>query len=312
MLQELSIRLSNIIQQKRLKEKLEQDLLYVETELQDKYPYFISLTSQLEKEKIDVAKLESISLTSLFYSALGSRDQQLEKERQELLSAQLLYQQNKKLIEFLVQEKSKLSTRLEKLTGIDAEYELALSEKESAIQQSSHTVSKELLELSEPLANLNSEVQEITEALTAGNGVILELDEAIKSLDNAGNWGVWDMLGGGFISDMIKHSHIDAARNNVNNSQTKISQFQRELADVQKNAEVQIDIGELASFADFFLDGLIFDWVVQSKIENSLSQARSAKTIITQTIKELEKLKMIARNKRDKLQEKRAFIIEHS
>jgi len=110
MLQELSERLSIIIEQKRLKEKLEQDFLAVETELRDQLPRLYTLSSQLEKEKIDVEKLENVSLTYLFYSVLGSREQQLEKERQELLSIQLLYRQVKNQVEYLDQEKSRLLT----------------------------------------------------------------------------------------------------------------------------------------------------------------------------------------------------------
>ncbi len=312
MLQKLSERLSRIIEQKRLKEKLGQDFRAVETELLDKSTRLASLGIQLDKEKIDVEKLERISLTSLFYSVLGSREQQLEKERQELLSAQLLYQQNKNQLEYLEREKSRLSYQLENLVGTDSEYELLLSEKEIFIQQSNQIIAKELFEISEKLANLNSEIREITEAITAGNSVIVDLDQAITSLESAEGWGIWDMLGGGFITDMIKHSHIDDARNSVNNAQNKIGQFKRELADVQKNTEVQINIGELASFADFFFDGLIFDWIVQSKIEDSLAQSDKAKGTIAQTIKELQALKKSTQNEFNDMQEKRVFLIERT
>jgi DNA repair exonuclease SbcCD ATPase subunit len=312
MLQELSERLSRIIEQKRLREKLEQDFRAVETELQDHLPRLDALTAQLDKEKIDVEKLENVSLIYLFYSVLGSREQQLEKERQELLSVQLLYRQVKNQVRYLEQEKSRLSNQLEKLAGTDSEYELLLSEKEKFIQQSNQIIAIKLFEISEKLANLNSELREITEAITAGNSVIVDLDQAINSLGSAEGWGIWDMLGGGFITNMIKHSHIDDARNSVTNAQKKISQFKRELADVKKSTEVQINIGKLESFADFFFDGLIFDWIVQSKIEDSLEKSNKAKSIIAQTIKELEMLKESTQSKFDDIQEKRVLLIERA
>lgn len=311
MFQDLSERLSKAIEQRRLKEKLERDIRAVETELRDELPRLDALIAQLDKEKIDVEKLENISLIYLFYSVLGSREQQLEKERQELLSVQLRFRQVNNQVGYLEQEKSRLSNQLERLAGTDSEYESLLSEKEKFIQQSNQMVAKKLLAISEKLANLNSELQEITEAITAGNNVIVDLERTIKSLGSAEGWGIWDMLGGGFITDMIKHSHIDDARNSVTNAQKKISQFKRELADVQKNAEIQINIGELASFADFFFDGLIFDWIVQSKIEDSLAQSNKAKNIIAQTIKELETLKQSTQNEFNDMQEKRVILIEH-
>lgn len=312
MLQELSERLSAIIEQKRLKNKLEQDFRAVETELRDQLSRLNTLSSQLEKEKIDVEKLENVSLIYLFYSVLGSREQQLEKERQELLSIQLLYRQVKNQVEYLRQEKSGLQNQVEKLAGIDSKYKFLLSEKEKLIQQSNQIIAKELFEISEKLANLNSALREITEAMLAGNSVMVDLDQAIRSLGSAENWGIWDMLGGGLITDTIKHSHIDDARNNINNALNKISQFKRELADVQESTEIQINIGELAYFADFFFDGLIFDWIIQSKIEDSLAQSNKARDTISRTIKKLETLKKSTQNEINDVQKKRIALIEQT
>jgi len=119
-------------------------------------------------------------------------------------------------------------------------------------------------------------------------------------------------LGGEFLATAIKHSKIDDARKGINDVQTKMSQFTRELADVRKSVELQIDITELASFADFFIDGLIVDWIVQSKIVDSLEQSKKAKDIIVQAVKELEGLKEITKIKNSNLQEKRALIIENT
>ena len=85
MTQELNQRLTRVIEQRRLKEKLEHDLRAVEEELQSEFPKLESLSLKLEEEKVDVEKLEQTSLTGLLFSVLGTREQQLEKERQELL-----------------------------------------------------------------------------------------------------------------------------------------------------------------------------------------------------------------------------------
>ena len=44
-------------------------------------------------------------------------------------------------------------------------------------------------------------------------------DNALKNLNSAEGWGTWDLLGGGLISDLAKHSHIDDAKNDVANAQ---------------------------------------------------------------------------------------------
>jgi DNA repair exonuclease SbcCD ATPase subunit len=262
MLEELSARLSKALERKRLKGKLERDLRAVESELRDKSPRLASLSAQLEKERVDVEKLERTSLTTLFYSVLGGREEQLEKERQELLAAQLSYQQTRHQVAYLERERDRLLEQLDRLADAEAEYESLLAEKERLLRQSDQAVAGELIGISEQIAGLNAEMREITEALNAGHGVISGVDRVIEALESATHWGTWDLLGGGIIATAIKHSRVDDARDAIYDVQVKMSQLTRELADVRESGGLQIDITELETFADYFIDGLIFDWIV--------------------------------------------------
>ncbi len=304
MLPEFSARLSKIIGQQRLKKKLEQDLLAVEAELQESAPRLAMLGAQLDKEKIDVQKLEHTSLTGLFYAVLGSREEQLEKERQELLSVQLQYQQMKHQVEYLEQEQIFLNGQLENLGDVEAKYDSLLFEKEAFLRGSNQAVASQLIEYAEQSANLASEVKELSEAIQAGREVSSSLEQVLNSLESAKGWGTWDMLGGGIISTAVKHSRIDDARQGIHDVQAKMSQFKRELADVRERIELMIDIGEFETFADYFFDGLIVDWIIQSKISKSLERAQNAQDVITQAIEELEHLKQNTQKGLNDLQEK--------
>ena len=44
------------------------------------------------------------------------------------------------------------------------------------------------------------------------------LDSVLSSLESAEGWGTWDLLGGGLISDLAKHSHIDDAKVEAENN----------------------------------------------------------------------------------------------
>lgn len=312
MLQDLNKRLTKIIEQKRLKKKLEQDLLAVEKELGEESTRLEALSTHLKKEQVDLDALEHISLTSLFHSVLGSREQQLEKERQELLSAQLQFQRMKHQVEYLEQEHNSLLNHLDQLKNVDLEYESLLTDKERFLRQSDEPVAGKLIEISEKIAHLVAEEKEISEAISAGNDVISSLEQVNKSLESAEGWGTWDLLGGGLIATAVKHSRIDDARKGIHDVQTKMSQFKRELADVQNSIQLQIDIGDLEYFADFFLDGLIVDWIVQSKIVGSLEQSKGAKDVISQSVEELEAAKRMTRSEINALQEERAQLIERT
>ena len=74
------------------------------------------------------------------------------------------------------------------------------------------------------------------------------------------------------LSSAIKHSHIDRAKTAVYQAQHQLQRFQAELGDIQLDAELNANFSELISFADFFFDSLIFDWIVQSRIDSSLKR----------------------------------------
>ena len=138
------------------------------------------------------------------------------------------------------------------------------------------------------------------------------LNVVINSLESAEGWGTWDMLGGGFLSTAIKHSRIDDARDAVEDVQAKMSRFTRELADVRRSTEIKIEIDDLDIFADYFFDGLIMDWIVQSKIRNSLEQSMLAQKRIAKAVEELEKLRVEVQSQAQRLNEQRASLIEQS
>lgn len=118
--------------------------------------------------------------------------------------------------------------------------------------------------------------QEIHEAINAADDALIALHNAQDSLEGAGNWGIWDMLGGGFFSTMLKHSKIDQAQQELEEARSALRRFRRELADLDRSAEIDLDMGDFLRFADFFFDGFIADWMVQSKIRKGQQQVRQA------------------------------------
>jgi DNA repair exonuclease SbcCD ATPase subunit len=312
MLRDISDRLTQAIERKRLKAKLERNLKQVESDLEAKSTLLNTLERQLQKEQVDVERLERLSLTGLFYSVLGSRDQQVDKERQEMLAAQLKYQQAKRTVDALRADQAHLQQQLGELRGVEDEYTALLARKENLLRESNSQVAAELMRLAEQVANRGAEQREIDEAIAAAQGVQASLEQVIDSLQSAEGWGTWDMLGGGLLSTAVKHARIDDARDAVQDVQAGMDRFTRELADVQRSTDLKIEISGLDIFADYFFDGLIVDWIVQSKIGQSLDQARRAQERITQAADDLRRLRNEVENHVKRLRAQRAALIEQS
>ncbi len=123
---------------------------------------------------------------------------------------------------------------------------------------------------------MNSYSKEINEAIVAADRALFCLNNANNYLSSAGNWGILDILGGGFISTIAKHSKIDDAKTELENAKYAIQVLKKELQDVNAIVDINIDTGNFLTFADFFFDGFVADWLVQSKIRDAQSQVEQA------------------------------------
>lgn len=118
--------------------------------------------------------------------------------------------------------------------------------------------------------------KEKREAADAGNRALRSLKAAQENLDSAKNWGIWDMLGGGFLSTMAKQSKMDRAKENLAKARSDLKNFSRELQDVNMACHLDIETGDFLSFADWFFDGFVVDWIVQDRINQASRQVEEA------------------------------------
>lgn len=65
--------------------------------------------------------------------------------------------------------------------------------------------------------------------------------------------------------------------------------FQKELKDVNVPLDLRIEVGSFLSFADFFFDGFVADYLVQSKISEAKSQISDAIFRVEQILRELKR-----------------------
>ena len=118
--------------------------------------------------------------------------------------------------------------------------------------------------------------KEKREAVEAGKRALRSLREAEEQLNSAKNWGIWDMFGGSFLSTMAKHSKMDRAKQNMEQAKYDLRNFSRELRDVNIACHLDIETGDFISFADWFFDNLLVDWMVQDRIHQASRQVADA------------------------------------
>ena len=127
-------------------------------------------------------------------------------------------------------------------------------------------------------------MNEVREARAAGIKALNSLRRAQKQLDSARNWGLFDMLGGGTLTSLIKHSKIDSARQYISAAEYDLQVFQRELSDVRLP---NVNIDGFLTFADFFFDGLFADYLVQRRINDARQQLENACSQVEAILRQL-------------------------
>lgn len=131
--------------------------------------------------------------------------------------------------------------------------------------------------------------REMKEALDAGERALSSLRKAQEKLNSAGNWGLFDMFGGGLFSTIMKRSKMDDAQQLMEAAKTDLKRFQRELKDVNIPLDLRMEVGSFLSFADFFFDGFVADYLVQSKISEAKEQVSDTIVRVEQILNELKR-----------------------
>src|SRR5574344_450276 len=128
---------------------------------------------------------------------------------------------------------------------------------------------------------MENSLKEINDARSIVDQLLPLLDQAEGKFKSARNWGVVDLLGGGFLTDLIKHSQINSASNIMNEISNLLTNLQRELRDISIPTNYRMSLGGFSTFADFVFDGTLADAWMESKIVSSLDQVRQLKQRIT-------------------------------
>lgn len=310
MLSELNIQLTEIREKLLRRKKLEKDLSTIKSQIDFEETNKKSLSIILDKELADVEKLEELSLTSLFHSILGSKKNQLEKERQEYLRAKLNYEECNEGLEVLRADSRKLQNEIDKFGNLEDEYQIIFKQKEAVILNENDETTAKLFDLSEQFLAKDARLRELKEAMEAGESVLSAIRKILTSLNSAKDWGTLDMIGGGMISTAVKHSHINDSQMYINQAQQAVRRLERELKDVEIQVNISAEIGDFLTFADYLFDSLITDWLVQDKIKTSINRTLQLQKVINNIIRDLKNTSFELKKEQKTITETRLSLIE--
>lgn len=274
----------NVLKEKiRIHNKLSSELKDLEQRETRKEQSQIESKEILDKEEKEFNDINELSITSIFYSLIGKKEEKLEKERREFLLAKLNFDTLKEEIDLIVQRKKEILNDIIDIEDISNEYNELLKDKEQFLISLNNSRSNEIQVVKDKISNVEFQKKEINQAIGATVPVLEKLEKIYSKLNSAENWGTFDLLGSGLLATAMKHSKIDDAKSLISKTQFDIDNLINELNDVDSNFNIRntINIDGFYTFSDYFFDGLIFDFIVQEKISKSKNHIKLVKTNVS-------------------------------
>lgn len=118
---------------------------------------------------------------------------------------------------------------------------------------------------------------QIQNALQTVNCLVPLVEDAERHFKSARNWSFLDVLGGGFLTDLVKYHKLNKASDSMNEINYLMQKLSRELGSLEIPNDYRMQLGGFLTFADFFFDGVFVDAYMTSKIMNSLDEVQKLK-----------------------------------
>lgn len=169
------------------------------------------------------------------------------------------------------------------------DYERLIGEKRIALSYAFDNAGRRYQDYVDELTKENQYLQELDEAHRAGMTAFDEVSQLVQLLEQARNWGRWDMLGGSAISSAIKYQKLDEVRDQSYRVTQRLGQFRAEYADLNQTflSDWSFD-DNITRFVDIFFDNIFTDWSVQNRIHSALTTAQALENQLIQAITTLK------------------------
>ena len=129
--------------------------------------------------------------------------------------------------------------------------------------------------------------EKIGVVLAKGEEILVLLSQAGDVLQSAYSWNSFDFVGGSLMSTIEKHKIVDEAQAYLHEAKEQLEDYETSFNAVSDFTKFTIDTSNLLTVADFTLDGVVADMLVQAYINDAITQIGEAIALIESKQNEL-------------------------
>ena len=259
---------------------------------------------EYEQEQAESDDLQSATLTLLFYSLLGVKEDKLSKEESEALAAKAAYETAKAELDHVLSKQVELRAEIRSLGNCERYYEEMLAEKKAWLLANKEAVNAEVEALEAEKAAIIRDSKELKEAMESGQYALRVARSVMDALAKAEMLNFNDVVGDrrhrGAVASAFRESEVDYEKHStlvrLDNSIQTLGKYLREFATELKDVadlpmehlpETRFSDGLL--FLDRWVEGLFAEIVVSVKLDNVQKSMIPLMGKLTPIVKNLER-----------------------
>lgn len=245
----------------------------------------IDLATALEKEHLDVLKIEHLTLKGIFHRILGDQKQQYEIEKQEYLMATLAYNEAVKTIELLEFEIDILEQKIDQIPELKLQLETLILSRNTDFKRLYPHLVRELISYNEQIDDLLAYKRELHEASIVAVKTLHYFDQVLNHLNNAiiiGGWGFRQPIQPKTLSTP---GELDEAFRKMIEIKTLLNLLKDEMEDIYRLGSIQRLGGfqEFNSFTLIFRNRLLSDWILEKDVIGTQNFVAGTKASVQRT-----------------------------
>ena len=260
--------------------------------------------AEYEQEQEESDALQSATLTLLFYSLLGVKEDKLSKEESEALAAKAAYETAKAELDHVLNRQVELRAEIRSLGNCERYYEEMLAEKKAWLLANKEAVNAEVEALEAEKAAIVADSKELKEAMESGQYALRVARSVLDALAKAKMLNFNDVVGDrrhrGAVASAFRESEVDYEKHSTlvrldNSIQTLgkyLKEFSAELKDVDALPMENLPSTSFSDgllFLDRWVEGLFAEIVVSVKLDNVQKSMIPLMGKLTPIVKDLER-----------------------
>lgn len=249
------------------------------------------LSAEEAKELRDVERLENDSVIASFFKLVGMHEGKLTQEQAEYLSAKAEREHAAFELEEALRVVAQLESRQEAIKREAAAHRDLLEDKRRYYEAMPAEAQQRVVY--DRFAKKESEqlslCVEVSEALEVCREALLLAESAAAMLKAAEEWAMFDVAGGGLVTDVMKYDKLESAQRELKQLRGTMGRLKRELDDIEdKYVLPSFGVDSSTKNFDIWMDNVFTDYQVKAKIHEQYEAVNGLRESLVKLRERLE------------------------